>query len=156
MPSTYATSLATITIAVHDLREAVHFYTKVLGFELTKRRCGNGTRSAVLSAGPLSVVLVEGTDPESYFSRFISEFGPGVEHLTVGVYSLAGLAEALKAAGMTFNPVIHSPGLRLLFTSRHACSGMRFELIERTGDGPHGASMRQVVTQGPWQRRHGL
>ena len=33
---TYATSLDHITIAVRELKEAVHFYTKVLGFEVRK------------------------------------------------------------------------------------------------------------------------
>lgn len=159
MLATYATSLDHITIAVRELKEAVHFYTKVLGFEVRKlrRRDGHSMASAVLSAGPLSVVLVEGSTPESQISRFIGEFGPGVHHLTVGVSNLVGLAEELDAAGMAFEyPVIHIPGLRLLTTSRHSCSGMRFEFIERAGDSTPGASLRPGVTLGPWQRRRCL
>ncbi len=152
MLSKYATSIDHVAIAVRNLEESIRFYTEVAGFELTERRRTEGKQtamiSAVLKAGPITVVLLEGTTPESQVSRFVDHFGPGVQHLAIGVQNLPEMAEELKAAGMEFDTtVISSPGLRQIFSRRDPVSGMMFEFIERMGGDFSDQSVQQLFEQ---------
>ncbi len=94
--------------------------------------------SAVLEAGPLTVVLVQGTGPESQVSRFIEHYGPGVQHIAIGLRNLPGVAEHLGNSGVEFDTsVIHGKGLLQIFSHRDPSSGLMFEFIEHveeTGD----------------------
>ncbi|HEX9944646.1 MAG TPA: VOC family protein [Thermoanaerobaculia bacterium] len=148
----YATAVDHVAIAVHDLEGSIKFYTDVLGFELKERRRTEGKQtamvSAVLKAGPVTVVLLQGTSPESQVSRFIEHYGPGVQHLAIGVQNLPEMAEELKAAGMEFDTtVIQSPGLRQIFSKRDDGSGMMFEFIERMGGDFSDQSVQQLFEQ---------
>src|SRR5436309_8770423 len=128
----YITSIDHVAIAVRNLEESVKFYTEVLGFELKERRRTEGKQtamvSAVLKAREVTIVLLEGTTPESQVSRFVEHFGPGVQHVAFGVQNLPAMAEELKAAGMEFDTtVIEGGGLRQIFSRRDEGSGMMFE-----------------------------
>jgi methylmalonyl-CoA/ethylmalonyl-CoA epimerase len=148
----YVTSIDHVAIAVQDLEESIKFYTNVLGFELKERRRTEGKQtamiSAVLKAGPVTVVLLQGTTQESQVSRFVEHFGPGVQHLALGVENLPEMAEELKAAGMEFDTtVISSPGLRQIFSKRDTGSGQMFEFIERMGGDFSDQSVQQLFEQ---------
>lgn len=148
----YTRSIDHVAIAVKDLEESIGFYTKVLGFELHERRKTEGKHtamvSAVLKAGPITVVLLQGTSPESQVSKFVDHFGPGVQHLAIGVENLPEMAEELKGAGLEFDTtVINSPGLRQIFTKREEGSGMMFEFIERMGGDFTDQSVQQLFEQ---------
>ena len=148
----YVTAIDHVAIAVQDLEESIKLYTEVLGFELKERRRTEGKVtamiSAVLKAGPVSVVLLQGTTPESQVSRFVEHFGPGVQHLAFGVENLPALTEELKAAGMEFDTtIINSPGLRQIFSKREPGSGMMFEFIERMGGDFSDQSVQQLFEQ---------
>lgn len=152
MLSKYVTSIDHVAIAVPNLEESIRFYTEVLGFELKERRRTEGKQtamiSAVLKAGAITVVLLEGTSPESQVSRFVEHFGPGVQHLALGVQNLPEMAEELKEAGMEFDTtVINSPGLRQIFSKRDPGSGMMFEFIERMGGDFSDQSVQQLFEQ---------
>jgi methylmalonyl-CoA epimerase len=148
----YVTSIDHVAIAVHDLEESIRMYTEVLGFELIERRRTEGKQtamiSAVLKAGDITVVLLEGTTPESQVSRFVEHFGPGVQHVAFGVQNLPEMAEELKAAGMEFDTtVIEGGGLRQIFSTRDQGSGMMFEFIERMGGDFSDQSVQQLFEQ---------
>lgn len=148
----YATSIDHVAIAVHDLEESIRFYTEVMGFELHERRKTEGKHtamvSAVLKAGPITVVLLQGTSPESQVSKFVENFGAGVQHIAIGCKDLPEMAEELKAAGMEFDTtVIQSPGLRQIFSKREPGSGMMFEFIERMGGDFTDQSVQQLFEQ---------
>ena len=148
----HATGIDHVAIAVRDLEESVRFYTDVLGFELVERRRTEGKQtamiSAVLKAGPITVVLLQGTSPESQVSRFVEHFGPGVQHLAIGVEDLPALAEDLKREGLEFDTsVIRSPGLLQIFSHRDPGSGMMFELIERKGGDFSDQSVQSLFEQ---------
>jgi len=152
MLAKYVTAIDHVAIAVPDLEESIKFYTEVLGFELTERRRTEGKQtamiSAVLKAGAITVVLLQGTSSESQVSRFVEHFGPGVQHLALGVQNLPEMAAELKAAGMEFDTtVIESPGLRQIFSKREAGSGMMFEFIERMGGDFSDQSVQQLFEQ---------
>ncbi len=148
----YATAVDHVAIAVRDLEDSIKLYTEVLGFELKERRRTEGQHtamvSAVLKAGPVTVVLLQGTSPDSQVSRFVEHFGPGVQHVAIGVQNLPEMAEELKAAGMEFDTtVIQSPGLRQIFSKRDSGSGMMFEFIERMGGDFSDQSVQQLFEQ---------
>jgi methylmalonyl-CoA/ethylmalonyl-CoA epimerase len=148
----YVTAIDHVAIAVHNLEESIKFYTEVLGFELKERRRTEGKQtamvSAVLKAGPVTVVLLQGTTPESQVSRFVEHFGPGVQHLALGVENLPEMAAELTAAGMEFDTtIISSPGLRQIFSKRDMASGMMFEFIERMGGDFSDQSVQQLFEQ---------
>jgi methylmalonyl-CoA epimerase len=148
----YASSIDHIAIAVSDLETSIAFYTNVLGFVLHERRKTEGKRtamiSAVLKAGPITVVLLEGTSEESQVSKFIEHYGPGVQHLAIGVQNLPEMAERLEQGGLEFDTkVINSSGLRQIFTKRDPGSGVMIEFIERMGGDFSDQSVQQLFEQ---------
>ncbi len=148
----YANSIDHVAIAVRDLEASIKFYTEVLGFELKERRRTEGKTTAMISAvlkvGPITVVLLEGTSPESQVSRFVENFGPGVQHLAIGVENLPGMTAELKETGMEFDTtIIDSPGLRQIFSKRDRDSGMMFEFIERMGGDFSDQSVQNLFEQ---------
>jgi|SRR5215218_1799606 len=150
--SKYATSIDHVAVAVRDLEESIRFYSEVLGFELKERRRTEGKAtamiSAVMKAGPITVVLLEGTSPESQVSRFVEHFGPGVQHIAIGVENLPEMTEDLKVAGMEFDTtIINSPGLRQIFSKRDTGSGIMFEFIERMGGDFSDESVQNLFEQ---------
>ena len=128
-----------MAIAVHNLEEAILFYRDTLKMPLVERRETQGKytgmRSAVMSAGNFQIVLIEGTTPESQVSRYINEYGPGVQHVAFEVEDIENTQRALAENGLEFSTsVLDAPGLRQTFSKRDKVSGMMFELIERTGE----------------------
>lgn len=131
-----------IAVAVPDLEASIDFFTQAVGFKLKERRETKGKKtgmvSAVLEAGPITVVLVQGTSPESQVSRYIEHYGPGVQHIAIGLRNLPGVAEHLESSGLEFDTsVIHGKGLLQIFSHRDKGSGLMFEFIEHveeTGD----------------------
>jgi methylmalonyl-CoA/ethylmalonyl-CoA epimerase len=134
----YATGVDHVAIAVHDLEASIDFYSRVVGFELVERRETKGERtamiSAVMKAGPVTFVLLQGTSEQSQVSKFVEHFGAGVQHVAIGVHDLPAMAAELKAMGLGFDTsVIESPGLKQIFSHRDEGSGQMFEFIERLG-----------------------
>lgn len=148
----YGRSVDHIAIAVRDLEESIGFYSKCLGFHLHERRRTEGKAtamvSAVMKAGSITIVLLQGTSHESQVSKFIEHYGPGVQHIAIGVEDLPAAVDQLKAAGVEFDTsIISSPGLRQIFTHRDQGSGMMFELIERMGGDFSDQSVQNLFEQ---------
>jgi methylmalonyl-CoA epimerase len=125
-----------IAVAVADLNVAIRWYSEVLGFKCIERRALDGRRSgmvsAVMQAGPIVFVLVQGTNPDSQVSRFIQHYGQGVQHVALQVNNIEGLVQRLDRRGMSFSTdIVKSPGLRQTFTKRSSQTGLMIELIER-------------------------
>jgi methylmalonyl-CoA epimerase len=148
----YAKSVDHIAIAVHDLEASIKFYSEVMGYQVRERRETKGEKtamvSAVMVAGPITVVLLQGTSAESQVSRFVENYGAGVQHIAIGVENLPAMAEELKAAGMEFDTnVIEGGGLRQIFSHRDSGSGMMFEFIERLGGDFSDESVKNLFEQ---------
>lgn len=134
----HALRLDHVAVAVKDLEQAIGFYRDVLGMDLVKRRQISGKKtgmiSAEMSSGEFTIVLVQGTEPGSQVSRFIDEFGPGVQHIAIEVDNVEQVAGKLRERGLKFETgVIASPGLIQIFARRDESSGVMIEFIERTG-----------------------
>jgi methylmalonyl-CoA/ethylmalonyl-CoA epimerase len=128
-----------IAIAVHDLEDAIQFFTEVLGFRLERRLAIRGARTGMNSAemehSGIRFVLCQGTEPESQVSKLLAHAGPGVAHIALEVDDVHGTVDELKSRGLRFDtPVIEGPGLRQAFSSRCANSGLSFEFIARNGE----------------------
>lgn len=148
----HATGIDHIAIAVKELEESIAFFTRVLGFDLVERRKTEGKTtamiSAVLKAGSITIVLLQGTSPESQVSKFIDHYGPGVQHVAIAVENLPELADGLKAQGLQFETtLINGPGLRQIFSHRDPGSGIMLELIERMGGNFSDQSVQQLFQQ---------
>lgn len=125
-----------VAVAVDDLEAGIDWYTANLGFEVVERRHTQGAHtamvSAVLKAGSVILVLVQGTEPDSQVSRFIARHGPGVQHLALEVADLDAAVSQFKSAAADID-IIEEEGIRQVFLRRDAGSGVRIELIERRG-----------------------
>lgn len=138
-----------IAIAVTDLDEAIRWYSTAYGFTLTGRQATRGKRSGMLSAimqaGAVTVVLLQGTEPESQITRFLESSGPGVHHIA---YAVADLDEAIRkvteAGGVIDTPVMADEGIRQAFLARDAVTGIRVELVERRGGSITEHNMEQL------------
>ncbi|MFO7566876.1 MAG: VOC family protein [Enhygromyxa sp.] len=145
----HALGIDHIAIAVPDIDASVALYTDLLGYELIDERetrgSSTGMRSAVLKLGEVTVVLVQGSEPESQVTRFVTQFGPGVQHVAIAVRELAPVVDLLREQGVEFEtPVIESPYTRQIFTVRDPQIGVRIELIERRDQGFSDRSVEQL------------
>lgn len=125
-----------VAIAVRDMDAAVALYRDVFGLDVVAQReikgSSTGMRSTELNGGGFSIVLVQGTDPASQVSRYIDQYGPGVQHLAVEVDNVEQLSDRLRASGVKFaTDVIRGDGLTQIFTQRDPNTGMMFEFIQR-------------------------
>lgn len=137
----YAVKIDHIALAVRNLDESIAFYQRQLGFELVERRSTEGEKtgmvSAVLRAGAITIVLVQGTAPESQVNRYIESYGPGVQHIAIEVRDVQKLMRELSNSGVEFSTsLIEGREICQAFTARDRASGMMYEFIERqTNDG---------------------
>lgn len=125
-----------VAIAVRDLDEAIAYYGDVLGFECKERRqiSGrvSGMDSAVMEAGGVKLVLVQGDSPESNVSRYIDAYGPGVQHVAIEIPDASEALADMRARGVDLlTGIINGPGLDQIFTKREPNSGMQLEIIAR-------------------------
>jgi methylmalonyl-CoA epimerase len=126
-----------VAIAVRDLAQAIAYYGDVLGFELKERRqiSGrvSGMDSAVMEAGGVKFVLVQGDSPESNVSRYIEAYGPGVQHVAIEIPDAEEALADMQARGVDLlTGIINGPGLDQIFTKREPNSGMQLEIIARS------------------------
>ena len=138
-----------IAVAVPDLEASVDFFTRVLGFVVTERRETKGVKtgmiSAVLKAGPITIVLSRG--PRRSRGREVrrplrpGRAAPRDRHPRPG-----GLRREAQGGGRGVDTnVINGKGLLQIFTKRDQGSGQMFEFIEHTA--PDGDFSDQSVEQ---------
>ncbi len=125
-----------LAVAVPDLQAAVSWMKDVLGFQVDEMRethgKTSGMKSAVMRLGPVTVVLTEGVGEKSQTSQFVSNFGPGVQHVAFRVRDLGRAVRSMQATGMEFSsPRLDSDGLSQIFSHRDESTGLMVELIER-------------------------
>jgi len=139
-----------VAVAVRDLDTAIEHYRDMLGFRCVERRRirgrGSGMDSAVMKAGGVTFVLVQGDSPRSNVSRYIEAYGPGVQHVAIEVEEPQRVLGDLRARGSALlTDVIHSPGLDQAFTKREPNSGIQLELVKRVAnDGFSADNVREL------------
>lgn len=128
-----------VAIAVKNLESAIAFYRDTVGFELVERRDvegkWSGMTSAVMRAGSITFVLVQGTNPESNVSQYIKNYGAGIQHIAIEVENIEDVMQDLKKRGFELiTGIINSSGLNQMFSTRDPNSGIMMEFIERAED----------------------
>lgn len=127
-----------VAIAVEDIDSSIALYASALGFSLQERSEVTGDHSgmvyAVMRSGAATVVLVQGTSPESQVSKFLAAFGTGMHHIAFAVSDLnKAIDRVVTSGGIADTPVISDDGIRQTFLQRNPATGVRVELIERHG-----------------------
>lgn len=126
-----------VALAVTDVDASLQSYG-ALGFKLIERSEVRGEHSgmvyAVLKSTDATLVLVQGTSPASQVSKFIAVCGTGMHHIAFAVSDLEAAIQRANAAGILCDtPIIKDDGIRQAFLHRDDKTGIRIELIERTG-----------------------
>jgi 4-hydroxyphenylpyruvate dioxygenase-like putative hemolysin len=125
-----------IAIAVRDLAESVRYFERFFGCTVSEWRVTEGARtgmrSAVMNLGPVTIVLMQGMQPESQVSRYIDAYGPGVHHVALRVASTEQTGRVLAQQGVQFSTeIIRSSKTVQIFTKRDPATGTMLEIIER-------------------------
>ena len=148
--SGHALAIDHVAIAVLDLRAAVRSFCASFGFEVVEKWSVAGSFSgmdtAVLQAGGVKLVLVQGTSPVSNVSRYIERYGPGVQHVAFAVDDAEPVLADLRERGCDLlTGIVRNEGLDQIFTRRDRNSGMQIELIARSkNDGFSAGSVREL------------
>lgn len=126
-----------VAIAVRSLPDAIEHFRESYGFEVVEEReVGgefSGMNTAVLMAGGVKFVLVQGTSPTSNVSQYIEHYGPGVQHVAIRVDGAENVLEDLRARDCDLlTGIIHADGLEQIFTRRDPNTGMQVEFIARS------------------------
>lgn len=125
-----------VAIAVNDLEKAISFYRDVVGFELVDEWSidgeFSGMNAAIVEAGGVTFVLVEGTSQASNVSKYIKSYGPGVQHIAIEVEDIVLARNALEGNDFPFiGGTYEANGLQQIFSTRNENSGIQLELCSR-------------------------
>lgn len=123
-------------IAVPNLKDAVAFYTQLLGHgpgheeEVADQK----VRAAFFSVGESHFELLEPTAPDSPISKFLAKRGGGIHHICVEVDDIDACLAAYKADGVLLidpEPRIGAHGKRIAFVHPKSTGGVLLELSQK-------------------------
>ena len=130
-------------IATRQIEEAVSFWRDALGLELveTEEVAEQRVRVAMLPLGESRIELLEPTSEDSPIAKFLEKRGPGIHHIAVRVTDIRSTLARLKEQGARLideQPRVGAGGSLIAFVHPAATNGVLLELVEHTGDQPHG------------------
>jgi methylmalonyl-CoA/ethylmalonyl-CoA epimerase len=139
------TRIDQVAIAVEDLDEAIAFYQRAFGLEVSSRERieSDGVEEAMLDVGGVWVQLLAPTRDDSPIARFLARNGPGLHHLGFGVDSVAGALDHLRDQQVRLIDEIPRPGgggHTIAFVHPKGTGGVLVELVENVDghDPSHG------------------
>lgn len=125
-----------IGIAVADLDSAIETFTGLLGAAPTRRQtvAAQRVQVAAFEMGESSIELLQGTDPDSVISKFVSSRGQGLHHICLQVDNLEACVARLRESGYE---IVDAPregmgGTRVAFVHPRSAHGVLIELVEST------------------------
>jgi len=129
-------SLDHIAIAVRNLDEALAFYVNQLGLKIHSLEVvkDQGVKVAKLELGNTHIELLEPLGPETPVGKFLSERGPGLHHICLGVQEIEQDLATLKSAGARLidqTPKIGAGGAKIAFVHPRATGGVLLELSQQ-------------------------
>ena len=130
------TRVSHIGVIVRDIEEALDMYTSILGFSPPVFRMDipeYGFKNAMLRIGDFGIELMETTDPNNEFGRFLERHGEGVYHVCVEVDDIDAEIQSLRARGADVLEVPSSQNVRQKrgFVRRRTTRGVLIEMIQR-------------------------
>lgn len=123
-------------IAVPNLKEAVRFYTELLGHgpEHEEEVAEQKVRAAFFSVGESNFELLEPTVSDSPIAKFLEKRGGGIHHVCVEVDDIDASLARYKAQGIQLidqSPRIGAHGKRVAFVHPKATGGVLLELSQK-------------------------
>lgn len=124
-----------IAIAVHSLEESLKFYRDQLGLNLigTEVVEEQGVTVAKLEIGDTHIELLEPLSPDTPVGKFLSQKGPGLHHICVGVVDICSELSNLKLGGARLIdevPRIGAGGADIAFVHPKSTGGVLLELSQ--------------------------
>lgn len=128
-----------VAIAVKELPLALETFQKKLGFKLIDQWSiegeFSGMNAAVLKAGQVTFVVVQGTNPKSNVCKYIDYYGPGIQHIAIEVDDIVEVRDRLASRGLNLIGEIYEVGgVRQAFSDRDPVTGMQIEIVSRNAD----------------------
>lgn len=129
------TRIDQIAIAVDDLDAALELYERAFGLTAEHREVveSDGVEEATLNVGGVHIQLLQATRDDSPIARYLSEKGPGLHHLGLGVDSVADTLEHLRDEGIRLIDEAPRPGgggHTVAFVHPRGTGGVLVELVE--------------------------
>ncbi len=130
-----------VAAAVRDLERTLEVFREIFGIGDFRRfeNDRDGFRGVVFSLGSGSrFELISPTRPDSFLSRFLSERGEGLHHVTLEVTNLDGFIAKLESLGFRVLRGRQTASYREAFIHPVGFFGMLIQLTERVsaGEGP--------------------
>ncbi len=124
-----------VAIAVRNLEESLLFYREQLGLkcldiEMVEEQ---GVRVAKLDLGNTHIELLEPLSPDSPVGKFLSQRGPGIHHICIGVRDIRKELACLQEKGAQLidrQPKIGAGGAEIAFVHPRATGGVLLELSQ--------------------------
>lgn len=131
-----------IAIAVANLEEALDFYQKKLGLALIGIETveEQGVRVAKLDTGNTHIELLEPLSPETPVGKFLSQRGPGLHHICLGVENIDTELDFLNKEAVKMidrQSRIGAGGAKIAFVHPKATGGVLMELSEPDSSKKH-------------------
>ena len=128
--------LAHVGIAVRSLNEAIPRWTDGLGFRLvdTLTLDSMGLKIAFLTAGDVTLELLESIRPDSAIGSFLAKRGEGIHHLSFFVSDIEAALIRASEAGLELidrTPREGSHESRIAFLHPRSLGGVLIEFCER-------------------------
>jgi catechol 2,3-dioxygenase-like lactoylglutathione lyase family enzyme len=131
-----------IGICVRDLPLATAFVRDVLGLRVDAQVSSeeHRMRATFFDGGPVSIELVQFTDPGTVARKLGSDAPAVIDHVALRVGDLDRVVRDLDAAGvaMTTPEPVALPSGRMLFTRSETSGGVTWQLLEPAGSTPSG------------------
>jgi len=133
--TTAGTRLDHVAIAVNSLEETLKFYETSLGLtrldiEVVEEQ---GVRVAKLEVGNTHIELLEPLSPDTPVGKFLTQRGPGLHHICIGVEDINERLACLKATGTKLineEPKIGAGGAQIAFVHPKSTGGVLVELSQ--------------------------
>ncbi len=129
------TEIDHIAIAVHNLDEAVDYYKRAFGAEVSHRETveSDGVEEALLKVADSYIQLTSATSSDSPIAKFLEKRGEGIHHVGYRVDDCAKALESMVAAGAT--PIDSAPrpgsrGTTVAFIHPKGSFGTLIELVQ--------------------------
>ncbi len=143
--------LRRVSVAVHNLEDALSFYRDALGLTVTERieLPEHSLRIARLALGSTMIELMEPTDSTGPVATFIERRGEGLHHVTIDVEDIELEIRTLLARGIDLidREARQGPDGRVAFVHPRSTGGVLVEMTETVTPTTH-PRIAQATEQG--------
>lgn len=124
-----------IGFAVHDIEEAIAFYSRTFDIASWERVAmpDRHMAAALAQVGDTLLELIAPTSDEATFAKFLAERGPAMHHIAYRVDDIVATLAELKARGVQLIDEAPRPGLHgtlVAFLHPKSTLGVLIELVQ--------------------------